>query len=168
MLKGVTGALLGATKQAKDAYASLEKDPDFQSPSSWKTEAFTLNDFDLVFLPGGHEKSVRQLIDSERVHELLTEYVPQTKRPLKKYLGAICHGVQVLAFSSYKDGKSVLSDMETTSLQHLQEEGIYQTTRLFLGDYYKTYGAGTPSVQQYITEKLNDPSQFKTSLSFSP
>lgn len=172
MYKGVTGTLLGAAKPAKEAYHALTtKDPSFDSPESWTAPAFSLNEFDLVFLPGGHEKRVRQIIDSARVHSLLAEYFPKTKKSGSsggKCLAAICHGVQVLAAATYHDGKSVLHDVETTALIGLMEQGIFQATRLFLGDYYKTYGAGTPSVQQIVTDKLDKPEQFKSSLSSSP
>jgi len=33
---------------------------------------------DDVFLPGGHDKGIRQILDSQRVHELLAEYFPLT------------------------------------------------------------------------------------------
>jgi putative intracellular protease/amidase len=169
MLSGITGMLLGAATPAKDAYKVLQDAPEFKSPSSWSDPAFTLNGYDLVFLPGGHDKPVRQIIDSKRVHELLVAYFPQTRKPSKKAVAAICHGVQVLAASETPGGKSVLADATTTCLLHIQEESIYQATRLFLGDYYKTYGAGTPSVQEIVKGKLEDAgTQFKSSLGFTP
>jgi len=169
MLSGVTGALLGAAKPAKDAYQLLQACEAFKNPVSWTDNSFTLETFDLVFLPGGHDKAVRQIIDSERVHSLLAAYFPLTKSPSTKGIAAICHGVQVLAASSHADGKSVLADVTTTSLLHFQEQSIYQATRLFLGDYYKTYGAGTPSVQEIVSEKLTNPvTQFKSSMSLAP
>jgi len=168
MLSGVTGALLGATRKAKDAYQSLIKTSSFQSPLAWTDASFDLNRFDLVFLPGGHEKSVRQVIDSSKVHQLIASYFPKTKKPSNKSIAAICHGVQVLASSSQEDGKSVIHDAETTALPTTFEESIFQSTRIFLGDYYKTYGAGSPSVQRVVTSKLDDPSQFKCSLGPTP
>ena len=168
MLGGVTGTFLGANKKAKDAYQSLTQTSSFQHPLSWTSSSFTLDDYDLVFLPGGHEKGVRQIIDSEKVHQLLAAYFPQTKRPSKKALAAICHGVQILASASHSDGKSLIQDVQTTALPHAMEQGIFQATRLFLGDYYKTYGAGTPSVLEIVTKALEKPSQFKNSLSPSP
>ncbi|KAF2103994.1 class I glutamine amidotransferase-like protein [Rhizodiscina lignyota] len=168
MLSGITGTLLGATKAAKAAYQELIKTPDFQNPLSWAAEDFTLDDYDLVFLPGGHEKGVRQIIDSAKVHKLLESYFPKTKKPSNKSVAAICHGVQVLATASREDGKSVIHEAETTALLHNMEQGIFHATRLFLGDYYKTYGAGSPSVQKTVTDRLQNPSQFKSSLSLSP
>lgn len=167
----MTATLLGAAKPAKDAYAELTTtDPSFDSPESWTAPTFTLDAYDLVFLPGGHEKRVRQLIDSAKVHSLLAEYFPKTKTAGsgRKSVAAICHGVQVLAASEYADGKSVLHDVQTTALIGVMEQGIWHATRLFLGDYYKTYGAGTPSVQAIVTGKLDKPEQFKSSLGMGP
>lgn len=169
MLKGWTGALLGAPKAAKDTYKSLTTtDASFDSPESWTDPLFKLDTYDLVFLPGGHEKGVRQIIDSEKVHQLLADYFPKTKKPGQKSLAAICHGVQVLASSSYPDGKSVIHDVETTALPSAFEQSVFQATRLFLGDYYKTYGASSPPVQEIVTSKLDNPSQYKNSVKPGP
>ncbi|PVI06404.1 class I glutamine amidotransferase-like protein [Periconia macrospinosa] len=172
MLEGMTGMFLGAAHPAKTAYKALETSTEFQSPLSWTDPSFTLLPYDLVFLPGGHDKAVRQVIDSARVHELLAEYFPLTRAASsdKKCVAAVCHGVQVLSKAKYADtGKSVLHDVTTTALTSFMEQSIYQATRLFLGDYYKTYGAGTPSVEEYVRRELDDPdTQFKSSMSFAP
>lgn len=173
MLTGWTGALLGAPRAGKQAYKELVETPAFQNPLSWTDSSFSLNEYDCVVLPGGHDKGIRQIIDSDRVHQLLAAYFPlTTKSASGKHVAAICHGVQVLAASEYtegdKKGKSILADVKTTALQGFHEQFIYWATRLFLGDYYKTYGHGTPSVQEIVTKVLNDPSQWRGSLSVSP
>ena len=172
MLTGWTGTLLGAPRAAKEAYSQLVKTNAFWTPLLWTDKSFTLKDFDCVVLPGGHEKGVRQIIDSESVHRLLAEYFPLTQKPSKKCVAAICHGVQVLAASDYTHGelagKSVLAEVKTTALQGFHEQFIYNATRLFLRDYYKTYGPGTPSVQEIVTKRLNRPEQFQGSLGFAP
>lgn len=169
MLSGWTGSLLGANKAAKTAYRLLSStSASFQKPLSWKDASFSLDSFDLVFLPGGHEKGVRQIIDSARVQDLLAAYFPQTRKPSKKTVAAICHGVQVLAMASTSEGKSVMHDVKTTTLPAMMEQGIFHATKVFLGDYYKTYGAGTASVEAIVKTKLNDQAQFASSLSPSP
>ncbi|EXJ92885.1 hypothetical protein A1O3_01439 [Capronia epimyces CBS 606.96] len=169
MLSGWTGTLLGANKAGKKAYGALSTtSPNFQNPLAWNDTSFSLADYDLVFLPGGHEKGVRQIIDSPRVHELLASYFPETKKPSRKSVAAICHGVQVLAMTSTGEGKSVLHDVKTTALPAFMEQGIFHATKLFLGDYYKTYGAGTASVENVIKTKLADKAQFASSLKPSP
>jgi putative intracellular protease/amidase len=169
MLSGWTGTLLGASSSAKQTYKTMiETSMNYKQPHSWTDNNFSLDSYDLVFLPGGHEKSVRQIIDSLKLHSLLASYFPQTLKPSKKTVAAICHGVQVLAASSQEDGKSVIHDCKTTALIGTMEQFIFHATRLFLGDYYKTYGKGTDSVQQIVSNRLADKKQFVSSMSMSP
>ena len=169
MLSGITGALLGANRAAKGQYQKMKTTSEsFQKPSAWTDPTFKLEDFDLVFLPGGHEKGVRQVIDSSRVHDLLRTYFPKTVKPSTKSVAAICHGVQVLAMAKNEDGKSVICETKTTALPAMMEQSIFQATRLFLGDYYKTYGAGTDPVEKVVADSLNDPSQFACKLTPAP
>ena len=66
----------------------------YQKPLFWIAA-----DFDLVFLPGDHEKGGRQMIELKALrqrlagHMLLTSHDEQSN---KKRLSAICHGVQAL------------------------------------------------------------------------
>ena len=117
---------------------------------SWSEEGFSLDPYDLVFLPGGHEKGVVQVINSPIVHKLIADFFPKTRKPSKKSCVAICHGVMVLSESSLPNGKSVLHDATTTALPGAMEQGIFWGTRAFLGDYYKTYGASSESVQTSV------------------
>ncbi|ETN46959.1 uncharacterized protein HMPREF1541_01149 [Cyphellophora europaea CBS 101466] len=168
MLTGWTGTLLGANQAAKAAYEILSKDTAFRQPLSWTAPGFSLVDFDLVFLPGGHERSVRQLLDSAEAQKVLVEYFETAKKPSSKVVAAICHGTQVLANATRADGKSVLHECDTTGLPGAMEQTVFHATRLVLGDYYKTYGAGSDSVQTAVTKKLREPSQFKSSLGSAP
>lgn len=48
------------------------------------------------------------------------------------------------------------------------ENTAYWATRFFLGDYYKTYGTGTPNVEDVIKASLEDPAkQWKGSFNAS-
>ena len=135
----------------------------------WTDLKFTLEPYDLVFLPGGHEKGVRQVIDSSIIHQQLIQYFPSTQKSSTKTVAAICHGVLVLAESILPNGKSVLHDATTTSLPGMMEQGIFWATRPFLGDYYKTYGAGSDSVQTAVSKRLDDPEkQYFNSLNSAP
>ncbi|ATY67384.1 ThiJ/PfpI family protein [Cordyceps militaris] len=124
--------------------------------------------YDLVFLPGGHDKGVRQVIDADAVHALLATYFPQTKKPSKKAVGAVCHGVMVLSETKSSDGTSVLHGVTTTALPTRFEQLAFWGTRLFLGDYYKTYGAGSDNVEESVTKVLEKPQDFKNSLAPAP
>ena len=39
------------------------------------------------------------------------------------------------------------------------ENTAYWATRLFLGDYYKTYGSCTPNVEDIVKSSLDDPAK---------
>ena len=93
------------------------------------------------------------------------EYFPHCQR--NKACGAICHGVQLLAHSvDSTSGKSVLAGVQTTALPGSFEDLAYHGTKLVLGDYYKTYGAGTANVEDIVKKTLNNPeTQWKSSSS---
>ena len=115
MISGWTGSLLGAASIAKDAYAEMVKSTEWQHPLAWSDKSTSLIGYELLFLPGGHDKAIRQLLDSSRAQQLVAEFWPSIKRPNRKVCGAICHGVQLLAHTKV-DGTSVLHDVTTTAL----------------------------------------------------
>lgn len=125
--------------------------PEFLHPISWSSAGFSLDTYNLIFLPGGHEKGVRQLIDSPIIHKHLASYFPKTSKPSKKAVAAVCHGVMVLSESLGADGQSIIHDCETTALPERFEQAAFWGTRLFLGDYYKTYGAGSDNVETSVS-----------------
>ncbi|KAH6608348.1 ThiJ/PfpI family protein [Trichoderma cornu-damae] len=168
MLEGLTQRLLGASSSIVKKYHVMADSDEWKNPLSWSDEQFTLDAFDLVFLPGGHDKAVSQVIDSERVHKLLADFFPKTKKPSKKAVGAVCHGVMVLSESKHPDGTSVIRDCATTALPARFEQLAFWGTRLFLGDYYKTYGAGSENVEDSVRKVLASPEQFKSSIVPSP
>lgn len=168
MLQGITQKLLGASKAVVDMCTAMSKSDEMKKPVSWSAPGFSLQPFDLVLFPGGHDKAIRQIIDAPVVHKLVVDYFPLTKKPGKKAVAAVCHGVMVLSESKDSDGKSVIHNCVTTSLPARFEQLAFWGTRVFLGDYYKTYGYGSENVQQSVTKSLAKPEQFKCSLSISP
>lgn len=124
--------------------------PEFTHPLSWSSPGFSLDSYNLIFLPGGHEKGVRQLIDSPIIHKLLAEYFPKTAKPSTKTVAAVCHGVMVLSETTGADGKSIIHACDTTALPARFEQAAFWGTRAFLGDYYKTYGAGSDDVEASV------------------
>lgn len=170
MLSGITGSLLGAPARAKEQYRHMAETPAFKTPLSWTAPEFDLGKFDLVFLPGGHDKAMRQYIESQSLHLQLSRYVQEMRSGNNsKNLVAICHGVQVLTTASDEAGdKSIIHDFETTALPAFMEQSIYWLTCPFLGSYYKTYGPGTNSVEGFVKARLDNPAtQWKTSWSGS-
>ncbi|KAI2469126.1 class I glutamine amidotransferase-like protein [Annulohypoxylon bovei var. microspora] len=168
MLEGFTQKLLGASKAVISKYKKMAISEEMRHPLSWSDPDFSLDPFDLVVFPGGHEKGVKQIIDSPIVHKLVVDYFPKTKRPSKKVVGAVCHGVMVLSESKDADGRSVIRDCNTTALPAKFEQAAYWGTRAVLGDYYKTYGHGSENVEESVKKVLADPAQFKASVNPAP
>lgn len=159
----------GATKEVCNLYNDMTLTPEFQTPIPWSSPTFNLSPYTLIFLPGGHEKGVRQLIDSPIIQQHLATYFPQTYKPSKLTVAAICHGVQALSKATLPNGKSVIHECDTTALPGAFEGVAYQGTRLFMGDYYKTYGKDADSVEVAVKKCLDEPArQFKSSLGPSP
>ncbi|KAI1274971.1 class I glutamine amidotransferase-like protein [Xylaria sp. FL0933] len=168
MVEGVTQKLLGATKEVVATYKKMLQSEELLHPLSWSAPGFSLDPFDLVVFPGGHDKSVRQVIESPIVHKLVLDFFPKTKKPSRKVVGAVCHGVMVLSESKDANGRSVIYDCVTTALPTRFEQTAYWGTRAFLGDYYKTFGHGSENVQESVTKALASPAQFKSTLNPGP
>jgi putative intracellular protease/amidase len=128
----------------------MAKTAEFLHPLSWSSPDFSLDSYNLVFFPGGHEKGVRQIIDSSIIHKQLGEYFPATKKPSKKIVAAICHGVMVLSEAQNSEGTSIIHECDTTTLPARFEQVAFWGTRVFLGDYYKTYGVGSDDVEASV------------------
>lgn len=173
MLEGWTGKLLvwpplytipsqmlpnvhkGAAAPAKEAYRQMRADGSIQSPVSWSAPDFSLDNYDLLFFPGGHDKAVRQVLDSPIIRKQLALFWPTTKKPGQKAVAAVCHGVLVVSETMDAGGKSILHDVATTTLPNSFESGIWWATRAFLGDYYKTYGKGSENCEDMVSPVLN-------------
>ncbi|KAF5968277.1 hypothetical protein FCOIX_11525 [Fusarium coicis] len=169
MMEGITGKLLGAKAVVVEGCKSMLESDEARHPLSWTAPGFSLDTYNLVLFPGGHDKAVRQIIDSKEVHKLILDYFPKTKKPRNKAVGAICHGVMVLSSAKSSDGKSVIHECTTTTLPGFFESSVYWATRAFLGDYYKTYGAGSENTEDSVRSSIaDDNTQFKGSNSFDP
>ena len=151
LLDGVIFGRLGAEPDAKELYAVLLDDPSFASPISWS--AIEATHVDGLVLAGGHAPGMRQYLGSvelqQRVAELWTTDMP---------VGAICHGVVVLARSiDPTTGCSVLEGRRTTALTKSMERSAYLATAWRLGRYYRTYPA---YVQDEVTAALGSAGSF--------
>jgi putative intracellular protease/amidase len=135
LIDGVLFGQLGAEPAPIEFYRSLEQDRQFRNPISWR--GLDLTTFDGLLLPGGHAPGMRQYLGSTELQHSIGAFWA-TGKPV----GAICHGVLVLARS--KDpltGASVLADKRTTCLPKYMERGGYFATAWRLGRYYRTYPA---------------------------
>ena len=136
----LTGERLGIWKSAlrarQDAVAAcyeMESDASFCEPMKYAD--LDADQFNAIFLPGGHDKRVKEFLESSILQQTVADFFAA-----QKPVAAICHGVVLAARSTNREtGKSVIFDYKTTALLKSQERLAYNMTRLWLKDYYLTY-----------------------------
>lgn len=151
LLTGVIFGKLGARPEPIAFYREMEQDPSFQAPRRWSE--CRVDDFDALFLAGGHAPGMRQYLGSETVQQLTSAFFAVTKP-----VAAICHGVLVAARSKRADGASVLHGHKTTCLPKYMERAAYFSTFWLRGRYYRTYDA---YVEEEVTAALAAPTDFE-------
>ncbi len=148
LLTGVIFGQLGAAPEAKRCYEEMVKAAEFSSTQAWG--ALDLAGFDGLLLPGGHAPGMRQYLDSPVLRDQVSRFWA-----LRRPVGAICHGVLVLARATDPaTGRSVLAERQTTCLPKYMERLAYLTTGWRLGRYYRTYRA---YVEDEVKAALDDP-----------
>jgi putative intracellular protease/amidase len=149
---GILKPLLMARSDAVDAHEAMLKNESFGKPLEYA--AALESDFDALYLPGGHDKGVKEYLESELIQMLVVDFFKAGKP-----VAAICHGVVVAARSNDpKTGKSVIHDFTTTALLKSQELAAYNLTRLWMGDYYLTYPGTT--VEDEVKSTMSDDKNF--------
>ncbi len=124
---------MGAKPDALAAYRELEKHEAFQHPIPY--QSINPQEYDVLLLPGGHAKGMCQYLESKVLQNKTLEFFKQNK-----VVGAICHGVLVLARTIDPDTeRSVLYGRRLTGLTKRLERAGYYLTFWRLGDYYRTY-----------------------------
>jgi putative intracellular protease/amidase len=151
LLDGVIFGQLGAAAEPKAFYAEMQADAAFRSPRAWAD--IDPADFTGLILPGGHASGMRQYLGSEALREKIARYWA-----LRRPVGAICHGVLVLARTSDPSGgRGLLYGRRTTCLPKYMERSAFVTTAWRLGRYYRTYPA---YVEDEVRRALRDPADF--------
>jgi putative intracellular protease/amidase len=151
LLDGVMFGRLGAYEEPKAFYRQLSETAAFQQPLAWAD--LRPGDYDGLLLAGGHAPRMRQYLSSTALQGKVAEFWA-----LERPVGAICHGVLVLARTrDPRTGRSVIAACRTTCLPKYMERGAYYLTAWRLGRYYRTYPA---YVQDEVTAALDDPNQF--------
>lgn len=149
----VLSPLLMTRPEPLRAYQRMVSDPHFAKPSAY--EDVDLDTAGGVFIPGGHAKGVRALLESSAAQKVAATAMSQDIP-----VGAVCHGVLLLARSiDPATGRSVLYGRRTTALTAALELGGWAITRPWLGDYYRTYPT---TVQAEVTAALASPGDFET------
>jgi putative intracellular protease/amidase len=134
LMTGVIFGALGAADEPKQFYRELVASREFNNPIAW--HAIVTADYDALILPGGHAPGMRQYLGSPTLHAKVAAFW-QLERPV----GAICHGVLVLARARDATGASVLRDSRTTCLPKYMERSAFLLTFWRRGRYYRTYAA---------------------------
>ncbi|HEX4459763.1 MAG TPA: type 1 glutamine amidotransferase domain-containing protein [Polyangia bacterium] len=132
LLDGSLGKL-GPAAEPRAFYDEMARSPEFRAPIAWS--AIEPEQYDGLILAGGHAPGMKQYLGSTALQEKVGAFW-RTGRPV----GAICHGVIVLARTiDPATGKSVLHETRTTCLPKYMERGAWLLTRWTRGRYYRTY-----------------------------
>jgi len=151
LVTGVIFGQLGAADEPKRWYEDLRDDESFSSPEAWGD--LSTDNFDALLLPGGDAPGMKQYLSSDILQRHVATFWSH-RRPV----GAICHGVIVLARThDVESGRSVLANVRTTALTKRLERGAYWATSWRLGRYYRTYPT---YVEDEVRSVLATPQQF--------
>ena len=153
LLAGVIFGQLGAAEEPRRLHDAMTGTDAFRAPIAWST--IRADGYDALLLPGGHAPGMRQYLGSPELRQRVGEFWA-----LDRPVGAICHGVLVLARTTDPGtGRSVLAATRTTCLPKYMERSAYFATAWKLGRYYRTYPA---YVEDEVRAALDDPAtQFR-------
>lgn len=144
---------LRARADARELYDQMTRAPEFSNPLAW--EDVCPDDFDALLLPGGHAPGMKPYLESSHIQDLAVACF-RDERPV----GAICHGVLVLARAiDAENGASVLHGRRTTALPASMELSAWMLTGLWLGRYYRTYDE---TVEAEVREALGEDGTFES------
>ncbi|MCF6348762.1 MAG: type 1 glutamine amidotransferase domain-containing protein [Flavobacteriaceae bacterium] len=153
--KLITGVIFGQLKAKPEAikfFRKLEKDIAFLNPILYSE--IEVSEYNLLHLPGGHAKGMRQYLESTILQQKVLEFYQA-----KKIIGSICHGCIVMTRTiDPNTKKSIIYNKNITGLIKRLEKLAYYITSWKLGDYYRTY---PEYVEDEVSRNLNDKSQFK-------
>lgn len=153
LLMGFLRGPLGAGPKGLSDYKTMTFSPEYQKPI--KYSEINVDDYDALLLAGGHAPGMKQFLESKTVQEKTAEFMKQ-----EKCVGAICHGLLVLARSiDTETGRSVLHNYKTTSLTKLLEKIGYASTFWLLGRRFRTYDA---YVEDEVRAALKDRRQYSS------
>jgi putative intracellular protease/amidase len=151
LLTGVLFGQLAAEPDARALYRQMSDSRELNAPIRWSD--IEPSEFDGLVLPGGHAPGMRQYLSSAALRDKVAGLWA-----LGRPVGAICHGVLVLARTTdRRTGSSVIADRSTTCLPKYMERTAYWLTAWRLGRYYRTYPA---YVEDEVRAALSSPSLF--------
>jgi putative intracellular protease/amidase len=143
---------LGARRDALDCYARMTSAPEY-AERTVRWDEVDPEDYDGLFLTGGHAAGMRPFLESEHVQAMVRSFFA---RDLP--VGAICHGVLAVARTRDASGRPILEGRRSTCLPRYMEALAYYITAWKLGRYYRTYDA---YVEQEVREALGPAGVFE-------
>jgi putative intracellular protease/amidase len=133
LLMGFLRGPLGAGPMGLADYKRMTQTAEYRKPIPYID--IKVDDYDALLLTGGHAPGMKQFLESKVLQESVVQFFKQGKG-----IGAICHGLLILARSTDPDtNKSVLYEYKTTSLTKLLEIIGYCSTFWLLGRRFRTY-----------------------------
>jgi len=162
---GVICGKLGAYNEALAFYDEMVEDDNFKNPISWAS--IKPETYDGLWLTGGHAPKMKQYLGSSVLQQKVAEFWElaenefdrkDEKNSRKRVVGAICHGVLVLARANYRSKKrSLLYEKKTMCLPKYMERAAFYVTFCCLGKYYRTY---PEYVEDEVKSVLKNQSQY--------
>lgn len=126
-----------ASEEAVTAYRRMERDPRFQHPIPYR--AIDVTAYDGIHFCGGHSPGMKQYLESEVLQQQVPLFLAAGKT-----IGAICHGVLLLARAvDTTTGRSVIDGRVVTTLTKPIERMALRKTWYRVGRRYRTYAAYT-------------------------
>jgi putative intracellular protease/amidase len=152
LLMGVLRGPLGAGPKGLANYRAMASSQEFQQPIPYVD--IDPDQFDAVSLTGGHAPGMKQYLESEVLQGKMVAFWKGGK-----VVGAICHGVLVLARAiDPATGRSILYGSKVTALTKDLETTGYLLTFWLLGRRYRTYNC---YVADEVRNALARPDDFK-------
>lgn len=164
------GLTLRADSNGRKAYQQLQLDANFNQPKTFAQ--LHVQDYDGLFLPGGHAPNMVQFLENKRLLQFIAAFFERTNSVGQhKPIAAICHGVLLAARAiSPTTGHSVLYGKRTTALTWKLEKTAWLLTKYFArfwdSGYYRTYkeSKGEPngywSVEAEVKRALKSDKDF--------
>jgi putative intracellular protease/amidase len=155
LLLGFIRGPLGAGPMGLRDYKKMIEAPEYHKPIKYAD--IQVDDFDALLLTGGHAPGMKQFLESEVLQEKVVQFFKKDKQ-----IGAICHGLLVLARAIDPDtGKSIIYEYKLTSLTKLLEMIGYASTFWLLGRRFRTYDT---YVEDAVRAELKHERQYSTGL----
>jgi putative intracellular protease/amidase len=153
LLMGFVRGPLGAGPMGLRDYKQMTESPEYQRPIRYAD--IQVDEYDALLLTGGHAPGMKQFLESKVLQEKVAQFFKKDKG-----VGAICHGLLVLARAiDPETGKSVLYEYQTTSLTKLLEVIGYCSTFWLLGRRFRTYDL---YVEEEVKRALKSSHQYST------